>query len=179
MLATSRMKRSAVAVGREVDLLGDVGAVEAHRVGAVLALDVSLPSPGSQTKVSSPAPMSAMSLPPLPSIESLPSPPSSVSTPWPPASVSLPAPPSMVRAIALGGERGGVDRVVAAEAVDGELVGRLLAAVIAHRARPGPETATPDGVAADGDRVVAVGAVDDHAVGWPSPLPPAAGEVER
>ena len=38
---------------------------------------LSLPSPGSQTKVSSPAPSSARSLPPLPSIESFPSPPSS------------------------------------------------------------------------------------------------------
>ena len=46
-----------------------------HCVGTVLAFDVSLPSPGSQTKVSSPAPSRATSLPPLPSIVSLPSPP--------------------------------------------------------------------------------------------------------
>ena len=38
-LATSREKRSALAVGRDVDVLGDVGAVELQRVGAGLALD--------------------------------------------------------------------------------------------------------------------------------------------
>ena len=39
MLATSRVNADAAAVGRDVDLLGDVGAVEQHRVGAGLALD--------------------------------------------------------------------------------------------------------------------------------------------
>ena len=58
----------AVSVRRQVDLFGDARAVEEHRVGAVLALDESLPSPGSQTKVSSPLPNSPTSLPPLPSI---------------------------------------------------------------------------------------------------------------
>ena len=57
---------------------------------------VSLPSPGSQTKVSLPAPSRAGSLPPLPSIVSFPLPPSSVSTPLPPAMVSFPFPPSIV-----------------------------------------------------------------------------------
>ena len=37
-LPTSRVSRTR-AVGREVDLLADVGAVEQHRVGAVLAVD--------------------------------------------------------------------------------------------------------------------------------------------
>ena len=36
---TSRVNRSAAAVGGEVDVLGDVGAVEEHRVDAVLAFD--------------------------------------------------------------------------------------------------------------------------------------------
>ena len=39
MLPTSRKKRDARAVGRDVDVLVDVGAVEQQRVGAVLALD--------------------------------------------------------------------------------------------------------------------------------------------
>ena len=39
MLATSRVNRTPAAVGRDVDLLGDVGAVEEHRVVAGLALD--------------------------------------------------------------------------------------------------------------------------------------------
>ena len=39
MLPTSRVNRSAAAVGREVDVLVDVGAVEEHRVDAALALD--------------------------------------------------------------------------------------------------------------------------------------------
>ena len=39
MLPTSRVKRDAAAVGRDVDLLVDVGAVEQQRVEAVLALD--------------------------------------------------------------------------------------------------------------------------------------------
>ena len=49
----------APAVGEDVDVLGDVRAVEQHRVGAVLAFDVSLPSPGSHWNMSSPAPMKA------------------------------------------------------------------------------------------------------------------------
>ncbi len=39
MLPTSRVNRTPAAVGRDVDLLGDVGAVEEHRVVAGLALD--------------------------------------------------------------------------------------------------------------------------------------------
>ena len=39
MLATSRVKRTRDAVGRDVDVLVDVGAVEEHRVVAGLALD--------------------------------------------------------------------------------------------------------------------------------------------
>ena len=39
MLATSRVKQHAPAVGRDVDVLVDVRAVEQHRVGAGLAFD--------------------------------------------------------------------------------------------------------------------------------------------
>ena len=39
MLADVAGEADAAAVGREVDLLGDVGAVEQHRVVAVLAFD--------------------------------------------------------------------------------------------------------------------------------------------
>ena len=39
MLATLRDEAHPLAVGRHVEVLGDVGAVEQHRVGAVLALD--------------------------------------------------------------------------------------------------------------------------------------------
>ena len=38
-LATSRVKRDPSAVGRDVDLLGDVGAVEQQRVDPGLAFD--------------------------------------------------------------------------------------------------------------------------------------------
>ena len=38
-LATSRKKQHAAAIGRDVDVLGDVGAEEQQRVGAVLAFD--------------------------------------------------------------------------------------------------------------------------------------------
>ena len=38
-LATSRRKSTRAAVGQDVDVLADVGAVEEQRVGAVLALD--------------------------------------------------------------------------------------------------------------------------------------------
>ena len=39
MLATSRRQPHAAAIGRDVDVLGDVGAVEHQRIGAGLALD--------------------------------------------------------------------------------------------------------------------------------------------
>ena len=39
MVPTSRVNRTRAAVGRDVDLLVEVGAVEDHRVDAVLALD--------------------------------------------------------------------------------------------------------------------------------------------
>ena len=96
MLPRLRVKRHAAAVGRGLEDLGAAAAVEQHRVGAVLALDVSLPSPGSHWKTSSPAPRKATSLPCWPSTKSSPSPPSSRSMPLLPRIVSLPAPPSTV-----------------------------------------------------------------------------------
>ena len=57
------------AVGRDVDLLGDVGAVEGSVSSPAWPSTVSLPSPGFQTNVSSPAPRSAVSLPRPPVID--------------------------------------------------------------------------------------------------------------
>src|SRR5262249_34686904 len=78
----------AAAVGRDVDLLVDVGAVELERVGG--RLPVSLASPGCQTTVPSPAPSNATSLP---------VPPMTTSLPRLPVIISLPAPPLIVRLI--------------------------------------------------------------------------------
>jgi len=61
-----------------------------------------------------------------------------------------------------GGEAGGGDRVAAAEAVDDELVGRLL--VLDRHQRPAACDRDPAGVSGDVEPVVAVGAVDGHAV---------------
>ena len=112
------------AVRRHVDLLGDVGAVEEHRVDAGVAVDRSLPSPGSHWNVSSAAPSWAKSLPRLPSTKSVPSPATIVSTPCVPLIVSLPGAavdpePGRLRLLAGAG-----DHVVAAEPVDERLVGR-------------------------------------------------------
>ena len=84
MLATSRENRDAAAVGRDVDVLGDVGAVEQQRVVAGLALDRVAAVAGIPLKMSLPAPSSATSLPRLPSMKSSPSPPMQLSAPWPP-----------------------------------------------------------------------------------------------
>ena len=117
-------------------------------------------------------------MPPLPSIVSLPSPPNSVSTP-------LAAGDRVVSRAAvegegdrLGCERGRRDRVVAAEPVDHELVGRLLVLNRHQRCQTGDGDA--GGVSADVDRVVAVGAVDGDGVGLAVAGGPAegAGEVD-
>ena len=89
-------------VGRDVDVLVDVGAVEHQRVDAGLAFDrvaavARIPDEG----VVAVPPSSAMSLPRPPVMMSLPSPPISVSLPSPPVMVSLPAPPSRVSWIRL------------------------------------------------------------------------------
>ncbi len=101
----------ALAVGGDVDVLVDVGAVEQHacrcRPGPRRCR---CRRPGPTGTTSSPAPRNATSLPLSPSMKSLPSPPSSVSAPWLPRIVSLPAPPSTVSLIDAGGQRGGVDR---------------------------------------------------------------------
>ena len=98
-LPTSRNRLHARAIGRDVDVLVGVGAVEHQRVGAGLAFDVSLPSPGFQMNLSSPSPRKATSLPRPPVMTSLPSPPISTSAPPLPMMVSLPSPPSIVRLI--------------------------------------------------------------------------------
>ena len=76
MFAMSRDETHALTIGRNVYPLSDIGAVEHERVHAALALDVSLPSPGFQMKVSLPLPRKAVSLPRPPMTVSLPSPPS-------------------------------------------------------------------------------------------------------
>ncbi len=86
------------AIGRDVDLLADVRAVEQRACRSRLRpKTVSLPSPGFHTNVSSPSPSEAVSLP------------------RPPTTRSLPAPPiSLVGAVAAR------DRVIAVAAIERE-----------------------------------------------------------
>ena len=84
------------AVGRDVDVLADVGAVEVHarrcRPGP-RRCRCRRPDPTGTCRRRLPS--RAVSAPRLPSTKSLPVPPMSMSSPSPPTSVSLPAPPSM------------------------------------------------------------------------------------
>ena len=105
MLPTSRVKPDPAAVGRDVDVLGDVGAVEQQRVVAALALDgvaavARVPDEGvvagaHQGHVVAAAADRSRSLPGLP------------------MRTSSPSPPLRVRAIASGVEAARVDGVVA------------------------------------------------------------------
>ena len=124
-----------LAIGRDVDVLVDVGAVEHQRIGAGLPSTVSLPSPGFQTKVSLPLPSSATSLPRPPLTVSLPSPPISVSLPWLPVMVSLPAPPSIVRPMTPAARPAALMTSLPATAVDDELVVGALGAGEGDRRR--------------------------------------------
>ena len=97
-------EQDAPAVGDDVDVLGDVGAEEQHRVGAVLALDrVVAVARVPLEHVVAGAHEAPVSLPLSPKTKSLPSPPRSMSAPWLPRSVSLPAPPSIVSLITPAG----------------------------------------------------------------------------
>ena len=99
MLATSRKKPHPAAVGRDVDVLVDVGADEQQRVGAVLALDgVAAVARVPRERVVAGAEEGRCRCRGRRSTKSLPSPPSSVSAPWLPS-----------------------DGVVAGAAVDGQL----------------------------------------------------------
>ena len=87
------------AIGRDVDVLVDVGAVEHQRIGAGLAFDdVAAVARVPDERVVAVAEQ-GQSLPRPPVTMSLPSPPRSMSSPWLPMMVSLPAPPSMVSLI--------------------------------------------------------------------------------
>src|SRR5262249_34522519 len=65
----------AAAVGRGVEGLGELGAVEQQGAGTVPALDNVAAVAGSHWNTSSPAPSEAVSLPWFPSMKSFPSPP--------------------------------------------------------------------------------------------------------
>ena len=81
------------AVGREVELLGDVGPVEQHRVRARPGpRPCRCRRPGSRRTCRPRPRRQAVSLPRPPMIRSLPSPPNSRSAPSPPVIVSLPVP---------------------------------------------------------------------------------------
>ena len=95
MLATSREQPCPRAIGRDVDVLVDVRAVEQQRVDAGLAFDrvaavAGVPDErvvaGAREAVSLPRPPMTRSLPWLPLMMSLPSPPLIVSLIWPAAS---------------------------------------------------------------------------------------------
>ena len=99
----------AAAVGRDVDVLVGVGAVEEHRVGAGLAFDgvaavARVPDEGVVAGAQEGHVVAAAAVD-----ESLPSPPISMSAPSLPMIVSLPAPPSIVRLIDAGGQGRGID----------------------------------------------------------------------
>ena len=118
---------------------------------------VSLPSPGFHTNVSSPAPMNATSLPRPPLMRSL---------PGLPMRTSLPSPPFRVRPIDIRLETTRVDRVVAREGVDRELVDRRFAPGDVHR---GGQARDRDAGRRSGNHdPVGIGrAVDDDGVGLP------------
>ena len=107
-------KARALAVGRDVDVFADVGAVEQQRVDAGLAFDgVAAVARIPPERVVAGAEQRDV-VAAAPSMKSLPSPPISMSAPRLPRIVSLPAPPSMVSSIVLAGASRR-DRVVAAE----------------------------------------------------------------
>ena len=111
----------------------------------------------------SPVPPSRTSVPGPPISTSSPAPPSSVSAPLPPIRMSSPSPPVAVRQHA-GGQRRGVDHVVAGQRVDGHAVaagGRA-----GDRDAGGqPEHLDVGPGAGDRRHVVAVRRVDDDVVG--------------
>ena len=124
-------------------MLGDVGAVEAHRVGAVLTFDgvaavAGIPDEGVVAGAEQGQVVAAVAVDQVVAVTAE----QRLDARSLRASVSLPSPPSRVSAIACRGEGGGGDGVVAAEAVDGELVGRLL--VLNRTSARSPDTATAE-----------------------------------
>ena len=163
MLAGLRKNLSRLPLAEMSTCSAAAGAVEDHRVVAVLALeDVAAVTGIPDERVVAGTHQSRVA-PPLPSIESFPSPPIDFSTPGPPAIRSPPAPPSSVNAIDPAARADGREAVHAAEAVDDELVGRVLM----QHCHLGRQAADGDAVCvtADRDVVVAGGAVDGDVVG--------------
>ena len=115
-LATSRVKQHPPAVGRDVDVLGDVGAEEQHRVGAVLALDrvVAVARVPLEDVVAGAEKRDVVAVVAEDEVVAVAA--EDVSAPWLPRMVSLPAPPSMVSFDDAGRQRRGRDAVVAAAA---------------------------------------------------------------
>ena len=142
MLPTSRKNRSRLPFADSVDALGDVGAVEEHRVGAGLALDgvaavARIPDERVVAGTQERQVVAAVAVDRVVAVA---------------AEQRLDAPAAGDRVVSgaavegqgdrLGRERRGRDRVVAAEAVDVELVGRLLV-LDRHRSAPGRRRRRP------------------------------------
>ena len=115
-------EQGTAAVGRDVDVLGDVGAVEQHRVDAVAALDdvvavARVPLEDVVAGADLGDVVAAVAVDEIVAVAA-----DQMSAPPPPRMVSLPAPPSRVSFIDAGREGRRGDDVVAAEAVDDESV---------------------------------------------------------
>ena len=156
MLATSRVNRTRAAVGRDVDLLVDVGAVEQQRVGAGLALDgvaavARVPDEGVVAGArAGPRRCRGRRL--------------TRSSPWLPMIMSSPSPPLIVRSIwpALSAEASMMSSPPRPLTVS-ESMAPSVPAIVTCAASP--LTTTAGAAAGDGDGVVAGRAVDDDGVG--------------
>ena len=152
MLATSRVNRTRPAVGRDVDLLVDVGAIEQQRIGAGLALDdvaavAGVPDEGVVAGAEERRVVATAAVDEIVALA---------------ADDDVIAVAAVERELDLAGDRRGVDGVVAGEAVDYDLV-----VGIAARDRHGRGKAHHRNsavVAEDLDRVIAIGAVDDDGI---------------
>ena len=119
-------KQHPLAIRRNVDVLGNVGAAEIQRIDTSLTLDriaaiAWVPNEDvvarAERATSSPRPPVTMSLP---------SPPMRVSAPSPPVIVSFPAPPSMVSLMWVGEAGSGGDDVIARTTLqDQSVIGAL------------------------------------------------------
>ena len=153
-LAMSRKNARMIAIGRDVDVLGDVRAVEQHRVGAVLALDgvVVVARVPDEDVVAGAHVSDIIAVAAIDQVVAAAA-----------DDESLPRPPFSVSAILPASRRAGVDDVVAAVAVDGELVGRVGGEQAGLRLQAATTIAPPS--AATVIDVGALRAVDRHAVG--------------
>jgi hypothetical protein len=128
-------EQHAAAVGFDVDVLGDIGAVEDHGVGARLALDHVIVVAGipDEDVVSGAEQRHIVAVAAV-----------DVSFPALPMTVSRPRPPNISKLDPAGLEAAGVDQVVATEGVDHETVGRV-GMIDGHPGRKGrrPRPACP------------------------------------